>query len=92
MIFVSDIHNNRIQIFDINGNFLYEIKSDFKGPHQSVLLDDKLFVLDTYNFKVKIFQLPIQLTNSNPMYYYFVIIFVMIILLFVYLIKFKKII
>lgn len=37
-IFVS-INKNSVQIFDVDGNYLNEIKSDFKGYHQSVLLN-----------------------------------------------------
>ena len=56
-IFVTDSGNNRIQIFDLDGNFLQEFKANFKIPHQLIIIDNILYVLDTYNYKVKIFSL-----------------------------------
>ena len=54
-IFVTDSGNNRIQIFDLEGNFLDEILSEFKTPHQILINENYIYVLDTYNYKVKIF-------------------------------------
>ena len=56
-IFVTDSGNNRVQIFDLQGNFLQEFGADFKIPHQLIIFDNVLYVLDTYNYKVKIFSL-----------------------------------
>ena len=58
-IFVVDTGNDRIQIFDLSGNFVDDIKADFKIPHQIVADEDKIYVLDTYNYEIKIF------SNSN---------------------------
>ncbi len=59
-IFVVDTNNNRIQVFDLSGEFLYEINQNFKSPHQILITDDKWYVLDTYNYQVKIFSYFIQ--------------------------------
>ena len=41
----------------MDGNFLQEFESNFKIPHQLIIIDNILYVLDTYNYKVKIFSL-----------------------------------
>ena len=41
----------------MKGNFLQEFGADFKIPHQLIIFDNVLYVLDTYNYKVKIFSL-----------------------------------
>jgi len=58
-IFVVDTGNDRIQIFDLSGNFVDDIKADFETPHQIVVDEERIYVLDTYNYEIKIF------TNSN---------------------------
>jgi len=58
-IFVVDTGNDRIQIFDLSGNFVDDIKADFETPHQIVVDEERIYVLDTYNYEIKIF------SNSN---------------------------
>ena len=41
----------------MDGNFLQEFEANFKIPHQLIIIDNILYVLDTYNYKVKIFSL-----------------------------------
>ena len=57
---IESSDNNRIQVFDLSGEFLYEINQNFKSPHQILITDDKWYVLDTYNYQVKIFSYFIQ--------------------------------
>ena len=56
-IFVVKENYDCIAIFDLDGNFLQEFESNFKIPHQLIIIDNILYVLDTYNYKVKIFSL-----------------------------------
>ena len=56
-IFVVKENQNCIAIFDLDGNFLQEFEANFKIPHQLIIIDNILYVLDTYNYKVKIFSL-----------------------------------
>jgi DNA-binding beta-propeller fold protein YncE len=50
-VFVADRSNNRIQIFDQDGNFLDQW-TQFGGPSSiTILPDDTLFSVDTYHFK-----------------------------------------
>ena len=39
----------------LEGNILDEILSEFKTPHQILINENYIYVLDTYNYKVKIF-------------------------------------
>ena len=63
-IFVTDAGNNRIQVFDLDGEIIDIINQNFKSPHQIFLNENKIFVLDTYNYQVKIFSILYQTTNS----------------------------
>jgi peptidylamidoglycolate lyase len=46
-IFVADRSNSRIQVFDINGIFLYEISGkEFGRPYGSFAIGSKLFIID----------------------------------------------
>ena len=50
-VFVADRSNNRIQIFDQDGNFLDQW-TQFGGPSSiTILPDDALYSVDTYHFK-----------------------------------------
>ena len=64
-ILVADGTNNRIQIFDLEGKFLKEIKSKFNSPHQLLIIENYMYVLDTYNYKVKIFDISIFQESKN---------------------------
>ena len=66
-VFISEgSPNNRIQVFDLNGEFMGVINEDFNSPHQIYLTEKKLYVLDTYNYHVKIFSINNQFKiNQN---------------------------
>ena len=53
-VFVADRSNNRIQIFDQDGNFIDQW-TQFGGPSSiTILPDDTLYSVDTYHFKAVI--------------------------------------
>jgi sugar lactone lactonase YvrE len=53
-VFVADRSNNRIQIFDQEGQFLDQW-TQFGGPSSiTILPDDTLYSVDTYHFKALI--------------------------------------
>ncbi|MET0122439.1 MAG: 6-bladed beta-propeller [Candidatus Thiodiazotropha sp. 6PLUC9] len=61
-IYVADALANRIQIFDQNGNFLLEFgksgdkPGEFYMPSGITVWDDKIFVADSYNQRIQVFQ------------------------------------
>ena len=57
MIFVASGDGNEVLILDLEGDLLSRIKSDFKDPHEVIILENKLYVLDTRNFLVKVFSI-----------------------------------
>jgi DNA-binding beta-propeller fold protein YncE len=91
-IFVVDTGNDRIQIFDLSGNFVDDIKADFKIPHQIVADEDKIYVLDTYNYEIKIFSNSNILNSKNYMTQsndYFEIVVILLIVIFSIIISYK---
>ena len=92
-ILVADGTNNRIQIFDLEGKFLKEIKSKFNSPHQLLIIENYMYVLDTYNYKVKIFDAPIfeESNNENNSFMEIFIILILISLIsFLYIFFMRK--
>ena len=92
-ILVADGTNNRIQIFDLEGKFLKEIKSKFNSPHQLLITENYMYVLDTYNYKVKIFDAPIfeESNNENNSFMEIFIILILISLIsFLYIFFMRK--
>ena len=69
-IFVTDLGNNRIQIFDINGNFVtMQLVSnvtyaEFERPHSIAVSDNKIFVADSPVYRVQIFEASDILSSS----------------------------
>ena len=91
-IFVVDTGNDRIQIFDLSGNFVDDIKADFKIPHQIVADEDKIYVLDTYNYEIKIFSNSNILNSKNYITQsndYFEIVVILLIVIFSIIILYK---
>ena len=91
-IFVVDTGNDRIQIFDLSGNFVDDIKADFKIPHQIVADEDKIYVLDTYNYEIKIFSNSNILNSKNYITQsndYFEIVVILLIVIFSIIISYK---
>ena len=66
-IFVTDSGNNRIQIFDLTGKYVDQINENFNSPHQISLSENHIYVLDTYNYQVKIFSNQNQLEFNEDM-------------------------
>ena len=69
-IFVTDLGNNRIQIFDINGNFVTMLSSNvihekFERPHSIAISDNKIFVADSPVYHVQIFEASDTLGQKN---------------------------
>ena len=69
-IFVTDLGNNRIQIFDINGNFVTMLSSnvtheEFERPHSIAISDNKIFVADSPVYRVQIFEASDTLGQKN---------------------------
>ena len=64
-IFVSDSDNDRIQVFDMKGNFLYKFEKNFSTPHNIEKFHNYIVVLDTYNKKIKIFEKPSNFSIKN---------------------------
>ncbi|MEK6861851.1 MAG: NHL repeat-containing protein [Nanoarchaeota archaeon] len=62
-IFIPDTFNNRIQIFDPDGNYINSIgkfgfdKEELRFPLDAIYFDDKVYVLDRGNNKIKVFDL-----------------------------------
>ena len=62
-IFVADTNNNRIQIFDINGTYVSQFRSqgsengNFTSPHKIATNFTHLYISDTGNNRVQIFAL-----------------------------------
>jgi sugar lactone lactonase YvrE len=62
-IYVADMYNGKISIFDKNGKFLKYFKEAdeknpiIKGPAGLKIVNDKLYVTDTYNFAAYVFSL-----------------------------------
>ncbi|MEW7992963.1 MAG: 6-bladed beta-propeller [Candidatus Thiodiazotropha endolucinida] len=61
-IYVADALANRIQIFDQSGAFLLEFggvgdaPGNFRMPSGLAIWDDKIFVADSYNQRIQVFQ------------------------------------
>ncbi|MCU7933122.1 MAG: hypothetical protein KZQ90_20190 [Candidatus Thiodiazotropha sp. (ex Codakia rugifera)] len=61
-IYIADALANRIQIFDQSGTFLLEFGSigdtpgKFRMPSGLAIWDDKIFVADSYNQRIQVFQ------------------------------------
>lgn len=61
-IYVADALANRIQIFDQTGTFLLEFggtgdePGNFRMPSGLTIWDDKIFVADSYNQRIQVFQ------------------------------------
>ena len=66
-IFVTDSGNNRIQIFDLTGKYVDQINENFNSPHQISLSENYIYVLDTYNYQLKIFSNQNQLEFNEDM-------------------------
>ncbi|SVD34993.1 uncharacterized protein METZ01_LOCUS387847, partial [marine metagenome] len=62
-IFVTDSGNNRIQVFDLAGNFISTFGSKgpsdgkFKCPHDIKIYKNKIYVADSDNYRIQIFDL-----------------------------------
>ena len=85
-IFVVDGKNHRIQIFDLSGEYIEKIENEFKTPHQILIIQEKILVLDTYNYQIKIFSGFNQLVHENNDTIIILIIFMIVsITLFVFL-------
>jgi DNA-binding beta-propeller fold protein YncE len=54
-IYLASGDENEIFVLNLDGKFIDRIRSDFFDPHQIILFNDKLYVLDTRNMLVKIF-------------------------------------
>ena len=63
-IFLVSGDMKQVIILDLHGKILDMIKADFFDPHQVVIIKNKMYVLDTRNFLVKIFNLP-EAYNQN---------------------------
>jgi DNA-binding beta-propeller fold protein YncE len=57
-IFLASGDMNQIIILNLKGEIVDIIESDFFDPHQVVIIKNKMYVLDTRNFLVKIFNIP----------------------------------
>ncbi|MES9833372.1 MAG: 6-bladed beta-propeller [Candidatus Thiodiazotropha sp. DIVDIV] len=61
-IYIADALANRIQIFNQNGDFLLEFgktgddPGEFRMPSGITIWDDKIFVADSYNQRIQVFQ------------------------------------
>ena len=92
-IFVSDSDNDRIQVFDMKGNFLYKFEENFHTPHNIEKFHNYIVVLDTYNKKIKIFEKPINFSIKNEnilLNFIFIMLFVSSLVLF-FILKKKNI-
>ncbi len=73
-LFVSDSKNQRIQIFDLDGEFLDEISTNVNGitdsvPYNLDIYDDRVYVVDRNNSTILIFNLDwvlIEKIEVNP--------------------------
>ena len=63
-IFLVSGDMKQVIISELNGEVLDMIKADFFDPHQVIIVKNKMYVLDTRNFLVKIFSIP-EIYNKN---------------------------
>ena len=65
-LFVADSGNHRIQIFDINGNYVDHIRgtNPFASPLGVAINNTHLFVTDTNNHRIQIYALSSDLISS----------------------------
>ncbi len=93
MIFVASGDNNEIVILNLDGDLLKKINSNFKDPHQAFFLENKLYVLDTRNFALKIFLitetfedgLKTEMENKQESHIYLSILITIIILISIFI-------
>ena len=63
-IFLTSGDTNQVLILNLKGEVVDTIKSNFFDPHQIVIFKNKIYVLDTRNFLVKIFNIPETYDNN----------------------------
>lgn len=63
-IFFTSGDTNQVIILNLNGEIVDTIKSNFIDPHQVIIFKNKMYVLDTRNFLVKIFDIS-ETYNDN---------------------------
>ena len=94
-IFVASGDDNQILVLNLKGDLMDKINSGFLDPHQIVLFENKMYVLDTRNFLVKIFSIP-EIDDYNKFenesknfqqYQIYLVIFIPIIIAIFFLIK-----
>ena len=56
-VFVADTNNNRVMVFDLNGNYLSQFTSDFNLPTQIEVSGGYVYIADRDNQQVKKFDL-----------------------------------
>jgi len=70
LIYISDTQNDRIQVYNASGNFLYKWgkhgreNGEFKQPSFSLICENKIYIADTYNNRFQIFTLLGYYLNS----------------------------
>lgn len=70
LIYISDTQNDRIQVFDGSGNYLFKWgihgkgDGEFMQPVFSAIAQDKIYIADTYNDRFQVFSLLGNYLNS----------------------------
>lgn len=62
-LYLVDQGNNRILVFNLNGNFIFSFgkkgskNGEFNNPHEIEIFNDKVYIADTRNSRIQIFDL-----------------------------------
>lgn len=64
-VFIADTGNDRVLVFDLQGKMLHEITEHIQAPSDVIMIESKLYVINSKSGTVAIFELPELETGSE---------------------------